>query len=81
MAMQKHHHTTPPAPNLSRTRALLEEVYDALEKNAHHEEAQVVFCHLRKLSTPQLATRIENQGIEPVLAELAQEFVSTTAVR
>jgi len=60
--------------DLTRTIALLNDVQDALRKNSLLEEAQLVSHHVQQLLTPQVETRIEERGIDPVLEEMAREF-------
>lgn len=64
---------------ISRTIALLIDVHDALEENELIEEARLVSRHLQELTTPQIESRIEESGIEPVLAEMAQSFSSSVS--
>lgn len=62
---------------LGKTISLLIDVHDALEENALVEEARLVSHHLQQLTSPQIESRIEESGIEPVLAEMARSFSST----
>jgi hypothetical protein len=70
-------HQTPKktSPDLIRTIALLTDVQEALEKKAFIEEARLVSLHLEQLSSPQTESRIAAWGIEPILEEMAQEFI------
>lgn len=65
---------------LSRTLSLLHDVCHALEENDHFEEARMVSEHLRHLSAPDMQSRINEDGIDPVLSELAKEFSDTPAL-
>jgi hypothetical protein len=73
--MNSHQTPQKKSPDLIRTIALLTDLQEALEKNAFVEEARLVSLHLEQLSSPQTETRIDEWGIEPILEEMAQEFV------
>ena len=70
-----------PAPqtsrNLSDTITLLIDIHEALEENELIEEARLVSRHLQQLASPQIESRIEKNGIEPVLAEMAESFATS----
>ena len=65
--------------DLSKTIALLVDVHDALEENEFLEEARLVSRHLQQLTSPYIESRIEESGIDPVLAEMAESFSSTAS--
>ena len=73
MVTQNLSHTT---RDLSGTIALLIDVHEALEENELIEEARIVSSHLQLLASPHMESQIEENGIEPVLAEMAQSFSS-----
>ena len=72
--MGTHKHSKQVYKDLTRTIALLNDVHDALRKNSYLEEAQLVSNHLEQLTSPQIETRVEEWGIEPVLEEMARGF-------
>ena len=62
------------ARDLSSVIAFLIDVQEALEENDLHEEAQLVSSHLHELSSPDIESVIEKNGIDPVLEEMAASF-------
>ena len=65
------------ARDLSSILSLLADVYDALEENNFVEEARLVSSHLRQLASPHIESRIEENGIDPILREMAESFTGT----
>ncbi|MBN1760268.1 MAG: hypothetical protein JW863_18215 [Chitinispirillaceae bacterium] len=74
MSVECPSHNT--ARDLSSIIALLIDVQEALEENDFTEEALLVSNHLQELSSPHIESRIEKNGIEPVLEEMAASFSS-----
>ena len=68
------------ARDLSGIMTLLADVYEALEENNFVEEARLVSKHLRQLSSPHIESRIEENGIDPILYEMAESFTRTGTV-
>lgn len=64
------------ARDLSSIMTLLADVHEALKKNNFVEEARLVSSHLRELASPHIESRIEEDGIDPILSEMAESFTS-----
>ena len=61
--------------DLVRALTLLNDVYDALRQNEYPDEAVLVSNHLKQLSSPSIQSTVLLNGIDPILNELAKEFV------
>lgn len=61
--------------DLVRALTLLNDVYDALQENEYPDEAVLVSNHLKQLSSPSVQSAVLLNGIDPILNELAKEFV------
>lgn len=60
--------------DLVRALSLLNDVYDALQKNQYPDEAIMVSNHLKQLSSPSIASAVLLEGIDPILDKMAKEF-------
>lgn len=76
--MNPYPHTHSLTSELAHAVARLREVCSALRSNACFEEAEIVSAHLEQLSSPEFETRIRNMGVDAVLLELSQVFVTGT---
>ncbi len=76
--MNPHPTTHNLTSELARAVARLNDVCIALRSNSCIEEAEIVSAHLEQLSSPEFESRIRDMGIDAILLELSQVFVSGT---